>query len=62
MVKAHVIVMPNFIQPFILETDAYASGIGFVLMQMGQPIDFLVKPCIPKTMPYLLIRRNFWLS
>ena len=33
--------MPNFEEPFTIETDASGEGIGVVLTQKGQPIAFL---------------------
>jgi hypothetical protein len=38
-----VLALPNFSQPFIVETDACDDGIGAVLLQNGQPIAFLSK-------------------
>jgi hypothetical protein len=38
-----VLALPNFQEPFTVETDACAVGIGAVLMQNGQPIAFLSK-------------------
>src|SRR4051812_17191744 len=49
MTIAHVLTLPDFSQPFILETDACGYGIGAVLMQRGQPISFLSKALSPKS-------------
>jgi len=38
-----VLTLPNFQEPFTVEIDACADGIGAVLMQKGQPIAFLSK-------------------
>jgi len=38
-----VVAMPNFAEPFTIETDACDDGIGAVLMQQGKPIAFLSK-------------------
>lgn len=33
--------MPNFNEPFVIESDASGDGIGVVLTQQGQPIAFM---------------------
>lgn len=41
LVQAPVLALPDFAQPFIVETDACQYGIGAVLMQNGYPFAYL---------------------
>ena len=43
MINPPVLVMPNFSEEFIVETDTLGIGIGAVLMQGGHPIAFISK-------------------
>ncbi|GAU27517.1 hypothetical protein TSUD_147110 [Trifolium subterraneum] len=43
-----VLALPNFNQPFILETNASGKGIGAVLMQNKHPIAYISKALGPK--------------
>ena len=43
MVTTPVLALPNFHEPFEVETDASDIGIGAVLMQHGQPVAYLSK-------------------
>jgi len=44
-----VVALPNFHQPFVIETDASGVGIGAVLMQSGHPLAFLSKALGPRS-------------
>ena len=43
MTRTPVLGLPDFTQPFTIETNACNDGIGAVLMQQGQPIAYLSK-------------------
>ena len=43
LVSAPVLALPDFQVPFVVETDACATGIGAVLMQQGHPLAYLSK-------------------
>jgi len=43
MTRTPVLALPNFQEPFTVETDACQDGIGAVLMQRGQSIAYLSK-------------------
>lgn len=43
MLSPQVLALPDFSQPFIIESDASGSGIGDVLQQNGKPITFTSK-------------------
>lgn len=43
LLTAPVLAMPNFDEPFTIETDASAKGIGVILPQQGHPIAYVSK-------------------
>jgi len=47
MAQTPVLQLPDFTQPFVVETDACSTGIGVVLMQGGRPIAYLSKALGP---------------
>jgi hypothetical protein len=49
MSRPPLLSLPDFSQPFTLETDACASGLGAVLMQQGKPLAFFSKSLVPRT-------------
>ena len=46
--SAPVLALPNFTQPFVLETDASGIGIGVLLSQNGHPIAYFSKKLVPR--------------
>lgn len=44
LLSAPVLALPDFSQPFHIDTDASGSGIGVVLHQNGHPLAFISKP------------------
>jgi hypothetical protein len=49
LVTAPVVALPNFSQPFCIETDASAVGIGAVLTQDGHPLAYISRALGPKS-------------
>ena len=54
-----MLALPDFTQPFIVETDACEDGIGAVLTQHGQPIAFLSKALGPAQKSTSIYEKEF---
>lgn len=48
MVEAHVLALPNFQEPFVIETVACITGIGAVLLQGAKPIAYFSQAQCPR--------------
>jgi hypothetical protein len=59
MTRAPVLTLPNFQQPFTVETDACQDGLGAVLMQQGQPVAYLSKGLGPKHQSLSIYEKEF---
>lgn len=59
MVTAPVLAIPNFNQPFIVETDAFDSGVGAVLMQRDQPGAYMSKALGPTHQKLSIYEKEF---
>lgn len=60
LMKAPMLAIPDFTQPYILETYSCGNEIGVVLMQRGQPIFFffLVRAYAPEIKLYLRMSKS----
>jgi len=59
MAHTPVLALPNFADPFVVETDACATGVGAVLMQHGRPIAFLSKAMGPQHQQLSIYEKEF---
>ncbi|KAL0368374.1 UNVERIFIED_CONTAM: hypothetical protein Scaly_1056300 [Sesamum calycinum] len=57
--SAPALAMPDFSQPFVVETDACGRGIGVVLMQRGRPITYLRKALALKNLGLSAYEKKF---
>jgi hypothetical protein len=48
MVNTPVLALPDFTQPFVLETDACNTGVGAVLMQNNHPVAYQSQALSPR--------------
>jgi len=48
LTQAPVLILPNFSQSFVLETDASGIGIGAILSQKQRPIAYFSKKLSPR--------------
>lgn len=59
MINTPVLQLPDFSEPFILETEASYGGIGAVLMHDKHPIAYLSKALGPKSMGLSIYEKEF---
>jgi hypothetical protein len=59
MTNTPVLALPDFKQPFVVETDACQDGVGAVLMQHGKPIAYLSKALTGKNKDISIYEKEF---
>ena len=60
MTSTPMLVIPNFREPFVLETDASGSGIGALLSQSQHPIAYFFKKLSPRMQKQSTYTREFY--
>ncbi|XP_070031245.1 uncharacterized mitochondrial protein AtMg00860-like [Nicotiana tomentosiformis] len=61
LTSAHVLALPNYSLPFVVETDISGTRIGTVLMHNDHPIAFISKGLAPGHVILSVYEREFWL-
>lgn len=59
LTETHVLQVPNFNKPFLVETDACYTGIGAILIQDGHPLAYLSKALGPKALGLSVYQKEF---
>jgi hypothetical protein len=59
MTETPVLIIPDFSEPFVIKTDACATGVGAVLMQRERPVAFLSKALGPKHQDLSIYEKEF---
>lgn len=59
MIAARILALPNFLKPFVVETDASGLGIGAVLMQDAHAIAYLSKALSPNHQHLSAYKKEF---
>lgn len=57
--SAPVLALPDFSQPFHIDTDASGTGVGAVLHQNGHPLAFISKPLFPRNQGLTLYEKEY---
>jgi len=59
MTQTPVLALPNFQEPFVIETDACQDGVGAVLMQHGRPVAYLSKALAGRNQHISIYEKEF---
>ncbi|GJU00268.1 glycoside hydrolase, catalytic domain-containing protein [Tanacetum coccineum] len=60
VMNAPVLALPNFLEEFIVETDASKEGIRAILQQQGHPISFLSRTLAPRHKGLSTYEKELW--